>query len=202
MAIGGIFIALSGGNDQPVSTITPAPPSQSAEPSTQPSTGGKSSEPAGPSRPTGSAIDLGNGIKLVPAAGWKIEDQSSAAASLTNGQGVFYGRQLQQQKTTNPEQLCDSFSRAALKSAANARFGEPESANVGSSKVSAAVCTATFTATSGDQTAQILVSNMVSVRKSDGLAVIGTLLWAKNTDEQTKTDAGEMMSSMVTSQVR
>ena len=43
---------------------------------------------------------------------------------------------------------------------------------------------------------------MVSVRKSDGLTVIGTLLCAKNTDEQTKTDAGEMISSMVTSQVR
>jgi hypothetical protein len=205
VAVGGIFIALSGGSTEPVSTITPAPPSEQAQPSTEPSTGGKSSAPSGPtspSAPTGSAIDLGKGIKLVPAAGWKVEDQTSGAVSLTNGQGVFYGRQLQQQKTTNPEQLCDSFSRAALKSAANAHFGEPQAADVGSSKLTAAVCGATYTSTSGDQTTQVLVSNMVSIRKSDGLAVIGTLLWVKDTDQQTKTDASEMMSSMVTSQAR
>ena len=202
VAVGGIFIALSGGGTEPVSTITPAPPSEQPQPSTAPSTGGKSSEPANPSGPAGSAIDLGKGIKLVPAAGWTVEDQTTGAVSLTNGQGVFYGRQLQQQKTTNPEQLCDAFNRAALKSAANAQFGEPETADVGSSKLTAAVCGATFTATSGDKTTQVLVSNMVSIRKSDGLAVIGTLLYVKDSDQQTKTDASEMMSSMITSQAR
>ncbi len=205
VALGGIFIALSGGSDdQPVSTITPAPPGEPTQPTTEPSKPGASSEPAKPSQnpdqPSGSTIDLGNGITLKPAAGWQIQDQAATVVSLTNSQAVFYGRQLQQQKTTNAEQFCDAFNRAALKSAGNAKFGQAEAQDVGSNKLTAATCGATYTATSGDQSVQVLVSSLVSVRKSDGLTVVGTLLSVKGTDAQTRSDAGEMMSSMLTSQ--
>ncbi len=208
VAVGGIFIALSGGgSDQPVSTITPEPQTtQPSTPTTQPS--GPTSQPSNPSttpskptQPAGDTIDLGNGIRLTPAAGWTVQDQSSGVASLTNGQGVFYGRQIKLDKGSNAVQFCDAFNRAALKSASNAKFGQAEAADVGSDKLSAATCGATYTETSGDQSIQVFVSSLVSVRKSDGLTVVGTLLYVKNTDAQTKTDAGTMLSSMLTSQV-
>jgi hypothetical protein len=208
VAVGGIFIALSGGgSDEPSSTITPEQPtSQPSRPTTEPS--GKTSQPSSPStapsqptQPTGDTIDLGNGIGLTPAAGWSVQDQSSGVASLTNGQGVFYGRQIKLDKGTNPAQFCDSFNRAALKSASNAKFGDAQAADVGSPKLSAATCGAAYTETSGDQSMQVFVSSLVSVRKSDGLTVVGTLLFVKSTDAQTKTDAGTMLSSMLTTQV-
>jgi hypothetical protein len=209
VAIGGIFIALSGGgSDQPTSTITPGPPTSepTTEPTEPPSTpGGQTSEPTGPTtaptQPTGEAIDLGSGITLMPATGWRVQEQETSVVSLTNGQGVFYGRQLTLAKGTNPVQFCDAFNRAALKSAGNARFGDAEARDVGSDKLSAAVCAAAYTETSGDQSMQVLVSSMVSVRKSDGLTVVGTLLSVRNTDDQTKSDASAMMSSMLNSQV-
>lgn len=206
VAVGGIFIALSRSSDEPTSTITPAPPTSEPTP-TQPTSGpsGQSSEPGQPStpptQPTGEAIDLGNGITLKPAAGWTVQDQEATVVSLTNRQGVFYGRQLKLDKTTNAAQFCDAFNRAALKSASNAKFGDAEPTDVGSSKLSAADCGATYTETSGDKSVQVFVSSLVSVRKSDGLIVVGTLLFVKNTDDQTKSDAGAMMSSMLTSQV-
>ncbi|HET9649560.1 MAG TPA: hypothetical protein VFP34_15210 [Microlunatus sp.] len=204
VAVGGIFIALSGGsNDEPVSTITPtAPPSepttQPSEPSTAPSQPG---QPSTSPKPSGDVIDLGNGIVLRPASGWQVQDQAAGVASLTNGQAVFYGRQLSVDKSTNASQFCDAFNRAALKSAGNAKFGEPQARDVGSAKLSAATCGATYTETSGDKSLQVFVSSLVSVRKSDGLTVVGTLLFVKSTDDQTKTDAGQMVSSMLTSQV-
>ncbi len=130
-----------------------------------------------------------------------MKEQATSTVSLTNDQGVFYGRQIKLDKGTNAVQFCDAFNRAALKSASNAKFGEPKSSDVGSNKLSAAVCGAGYTETSGDQSTQVFVSSLVSVRKSDGLTVVGTLLFVKSTDEQTKTDAGAMLSSMLNSQV-
>jgi hypothetical protein len=212
VAIGGIIMALSGGGDEPVTTITPSAPSTpTAAPTTEPT-----QEPTEPSSapptssqptdqpteaPTGETIDLGNGVKLTPADGWQVKSQKTGAAQLANGHDVFVGIVAKLPKGTNPSQTCDAYHRDIAKSYTDGKFAEPKSVDLGTKKLNAASCTAQVTIANGGNAIQVYIFSVVSVR-TDGLTVVGSLYFTDDSDtKQLDQDFGTMINSMLKGQV-
>ena len=212
VAIGGIIMALAGGDDEPVSTITPsAPTTPTAEPTTEPT-----DEPTEPSSgppsssqpsdqptqaPTGDTIDLGNGVKLTPADGWQVKSKKSGAAQLANGRDVFVGIVAKLPKGTNPAQTCEAYHRDIAKSYTNGKFADPKAVDLGAKKLKAASCVAQVTIANGGNAIQVYIFSLVSVR-TDGLTVVGSLYFTEDSDtKQLDKDFGTMVNSMLQGQV-
>jgi hypothetical protein len=204
-AVGGIIMVLNRGSaEQPDVSITPsqpAPPTE--EPTPQPSRE-PSSEPTpseSPRSPTGGAIDLGNGVQLVPAGGWDLKKAGKNVAQLSNGKSVFLGQSLQISPSTNPGQLCDAWHRDVAEGTSNGKFQESKDADVGTTRLKAATCVAQVTVTGGQGTTKLYLFSLVSVRQSDGVTVIGTAYFTPNTDtNQLNKDFTSMINSMLKSQ--
>jgi hypothetical protein len=204
-AVGGIIMVLNrGGAEQPDVSITPsqpAPPTE--EPTPQPS-GEPTAEPTpseSPQSPTGGSIDLGNGVELVPAAGWEVKKTGKNVAQLSNGKSVFLGQSLQISPSTNPGQLCDAWHRDVAEGTSNGKFQEAKEADVGTTRLKAATCVAQVTVSGGQGTTKLYLFSLVSVRQSDGVTVIGTAYFTPNTEtDQLNKDFTSMMNSMLKSQ--
>ena len=206
-AVGGIIMVLNrGGTDQPDVSITPsqqAPPTE--EPTPQPS-GGPSSQPQptpteSSQSPTGGAIDLGNGVELVPATGWEVKKTGKNVAQLSNGKSVFLGQSLQISPSTNPGQLCDAWHRDVAEGTSNGKFQDAKDADVGTTRLKAATCVAEVTVSGGQGTTKLYLFSLVSVRQSDGVTVIGTAYFTPNTEtDQLNKDFTSMINSMLKSQ--
>jgi hypothetical protein len=204
-AVGGIIMVLNRGSaEQPDVSITPsqpAPPTE--EPTPQPSRE-PTAEPTpseSPQSPTGRAIDLGNGVQLLPAAGWEVKKTGKNVAQLSNGKSVFLGQSLQISPSTNPGQLCDAWHRDVAEGTSNGKFQEAKDADVGTTRLKAATCVAQVTVTGGQGTTKLYLFSLVSVRQSDGVTVIGTAYFTPNTDtDQLNKDFTSMINSMLKSQ--
>jgi hypothetical protein len=204
-AVGGIIMVLNRGSaEQPDVSITPsqpAPPTE--EPTPQPSRE-PTAEPTpseSPQSPTGGAIDLGNGVQLVPAAGWDVKKTGKNVAQLSNGKSVFLGQSLQISPSTNPGQLCDAWHRDVAEGTSNGKFQEAKDADVGTTRLKAATCVAQVTVTGGQGTTKLYLFSLVSVRQSDGVTVIGTAYFTPNIDtDQLNKDFTSMINSMLKSQ--
>ena len=206
-AVGGIIMVLNrGGTDQPDVSITPsqpAPPTE--EPTPQPS-GRPSSQPQptpteSSQSPTGGAIDLGNGVELVPATGWEVKKTGKNVAQLSNGKSVFLGQSLQISPSTNPGQLCDAWHRDVAEGTSNGKFQDAKDADVGTTRLKAATCVAEVTVSGGQGTTKLYLFSLVSVRQSDGVTVIGTAYFTPNTEtDQLNKDFTSMINSMLKSQ--
>ena len=166
VAIGGIVIGLSSGHKAvPATTITPGPqtpppdeptpdPSSSASPGSGESPGGGST-PGGGGSGGGSAIDLGHDVTLVPADGWDVKKQTGSLAQLSDGKNVYIGQTAALQPGTNPGQVCTAWLSASCLCQAGGKFTEPKTADVGTSKLKAATCSAQVTVSNGQGTADI-----------------------------------------------
>jgi hypothetical protein len=206
-AVGGIIMVLNrGGTDQPDVSIAPsqpAPPTE--EPTPQPS-GRPSSQPQptpteSSQSPTGGAIDLGNGVELVPATGWEVKKTGKNVAQLSNGKSVFLGQSLQISPSTNPGQLCDAWHRDVAEGTSNGKFQDAKDADVGTTRLKAATCVAEVTVSGGQGTTKLYLFSLVSVRQSDGVTVIGTAYFTPNTEtDQLNKDFTSMINSMLKSQ--
>lgn len=204
-AVGGIIMVLNRGSaEQPDVSITPsqpAPPTE--EPTPQPSRE-PTAEPTpseSPQSRTGGAIDLGNGVQLVPAGGWDLKKTGKNVAQLSNGKSVFLGQSLQISPSTNPGQLCDAWHRDVAEGTSNGKFQEAKDADVGTTRLKAATCVAQVTVTGGQGTTKLYLFSLVSVRQSDGVTVIGTAYFTPNTDtDQLNKDFTSMINSMLKSQ--
>jgi hypothetical protein len=211
-AVGGIILVLTRGNDtQPGSTITPSMPT--AEPTTgQPTTATPTEEPTAsqPSgseptesrteQPSGNAIDLGNGISLTPADGYKVQKSGSRFARLTNGEQLFLGQVISVDPSTNPGQLCDAWHRKIAEGQADGKFADPKTTDLNSRNLKGATCVGTFTASSGSGSQDIFVFSLVSVR-TDGVAVLGTEYFLEDADsDQLNRDFTVMVNSMLRGQ--
>jgi hypothetical protein len=215
VAVGGILMALSGGGDEPVSTITPsAPTTPTAEPTTQPTTepttepttkpSGGPSTTAPTDKPTqapgGGAIDLGNGVKLTPAAGWQVRSEQKGAAQLANGRDIFVGIVAKLPADSNAGQTCDAYHRDIAKEYTNGKFAEPKKVDLGTKKLSAATCQAQVTVANGGNAIKVTIFSLVSVR-TDGLTVVGTLYFTEDSDtKQLDKDYSAMVNSMLKGQ--
>jgi hypothetical protein len=211
-AVGGIILVLNRGDDtQPASTITPSP--APAEPTTEPPTSPRptdqptasepaASEPTEPTeQPTGSPIELGNGISLTPADGYEVQKTGNGFARLTNGEQLFLGQVIQVEPNTNPGQLCDGWHRQIAADQADGKFADPKTADLNNTKLKGASCVGTFTASNGSGSQEIFVFSLVSVR-TDGVTVIGTEYFLKGADtDQLNRDFTAMMNSMLEGQL-
>ena len=206
-AVGGIIMVLNrGGTDQPDVSITPSQPAQpTEEPTPQPS-GEPSSQPQptpteSSQSPTRGAIDLGNGVVLVPATGWEVKKTGKNVAQLSNGKSVFLGQSLQISPSTNPGQLCDAWHRDVAEGTSNGKFQDAKDADVGTTRLKAATCVAQVTVSGGQGTTKLYLFSLVSVRQSDGVTVIGTAYFTPNTEtDQLNKEFTSMINSMLKSQ--
>ena len=206
-AVGGIIMVLNrGGTDQPDVSITPSQPAQpTEEPTPQPS-GEPSSQPQptpteSSQSPTRGAIDLGNGVVLVPATGWEVKKTGKNVAQLSNGKSVFLGQSLQISPSTNPGQLCDAWHRDVAEGTSNGKFQDAKDADVGTTRLKAATCVAEVTVSGGQGTTKLYLFSLVSVRQSDGVTVIGTAYFTPNTQtDQLNKEFTSMINSMLKSQ--
>lgn len=204
-AIGGIIMVLTrGGSEQPDVSITPSqpvPPTEepTPEPTTQPTPKPSPTETSKP--PTAGAVDLGNGIELVPAPGWRVKKTDKNVAQLSDGKNVFLGQSLQIAQSTNPGQLCEAWHRKIAEGTANGKFQDSKDADVGTTRLKAATCVAQVTVSGGQGSAKLYLFSLASVRQSDGVTVIGTTYFTPdaNTDQLDK-DFTSMINSMLGSQ--
>jgi hypothetical protein len=213
--IGGIALVFGGDDgDQPTTTISPgAPTAPPDDPTTDPSAEASASgspEPSASSSPEpdatpssgGDAIDLGNDIALVPADGWDVKKKAKGVAQLSNGDELFLGQAIELETGTNPGQLCTAWHKQVAEEAGDAEYAEPKKIDLGSSKLSGATCVARLTVSGGQGSSEILVYSVVSVRKSDGVTVLGTVYFTKSSDtDQVNTDFSAMATSMIKTQV-
>jgi hypothetical protein len=206
-AVGGIIMVLTrGGSDQPDVSITPSQPVPPTEEPTSEPTGQPTPEPqpspTEPSQPpTSGSVDLGNGIELVPAAGWEVKKTGSNVAQLSDGNSVFLGQSLQISQSTNPGQLCDAWHREVAEDTTNGQFQDAKDADVGTTRLNAATCVAQVTVTGGQGSTKLFLFSLVSVRQSDGVTVIGTSYFTPDADTaQLNKDFTSMINSMLRSQ--
>jgi len=206
-AVGGIIMVLTrGGNSQPDVSITPSQPVPPTEEPTPEPTGQPTPQPqpssTETSKPsTGGAVDLGNGIELVPAAGWQVKKTGKNVAQLSNGKSVFLGQSLQISQSTNPGQLCDAWHRKIAEGTTNGKFQDPKDADVGTTRLKAATCVGQVTVSGGQGSTKLFLFSLASVRQSDGVTVIGTTYFTDDADtDQLDKDFTSMINSMLGSQ--
>jgi hypothetical protein len=204
-AVGGIIMALTrGGTNQPDVTVTPSqpvPPTEepTPEPTGQPTPQPSPTESSRP--PTGGAVDLGNGIELVPAAGWQVKKAGKNVAQLSDGKSVFLGQSLQISQSTNPAQLCEAWHGKIAEGTTNGKFQDAKDADVGTTRLKAATCGAQVTVSGGQGSTKLFLFSLVSVRQSDGVSVIGTTYFTSDADtNQLNKDFTSMINSMLGSQ--
>ena len=210
-AIGGIIMVLNrDSSDQPPPvTITPtntAPPTEQPTPTNQPTADPSDSAQPTPTDttdepPSGDRVDLGNGISLTPASGWEVQKTDKGVAQLSNGESNFLGQVIQAEATTNPGQLCDAWHRKVAEGTSNGKFQEAKSADVGTTKLTAATCLAQVTVSNGQGSTTVLLFSLASVRTSDGVTVLGTASFPPDADTtQLNTDFSAMVNSMLRTQ--
>lgn len=206
-AVGGIIMVLNrGGTDQPDVSIAPsqpAPPTEepTPQPSGEPTPEPKPTPTESSQSQTGGSIELGNGVELVPAAGWEVKKTGKNVAQLSNGKSVFLGQSLQISPSTNPGQLCDAWHRDVAEGTSNGKFQDAKDADVGTTRLKAATCVAQVTVSGGQGTTKLYLFSLVSVRQSDGVTVIGTAYFTPSTDtDQLNKDFTAMINSMLKSQ--
>jgi hypothetical protein len=158
-------------NNQP--TTPPTQPSQPTQP-TQPSSPStpdspapesptpESSQPAQPSDSGGSAIDLGNGVSLTPASGWKVEGTGHNQVALLgpNSNAEYFAAGGAAKEQDAAAQLQDDAQSYVSSDSAlsGVKVGQAQTQSVSGSAGFTQVATMPFTATltTNQGTAQIL----------------------------------------------
>ena len=81
------------------------------------------------------------------------------------------------------------------------KFSAPKNADVGADKLKAATCSAQVTASSGQGSTELLLVSVVSVRSTDGVAVVGTVAFTEASDQDAlQKDFSSMSNSMLETQ--
>jgi hypothetical protein len=206
VAIGGIAIGLSSGrSDVPATTITPGPPTPPPdEPSSDPSPS-PSAKPSGGATPgagsSGTPLDLGHDVTLVPADDWDVKKQTASLAQLSDDKNVYIGQTATVDAGSNPGQVCTAWHKQLAAGEGGGKFSTPKTTDTGSDKLTAAICSAEVTASSGQGSSDLLLVTVVSVRSSDGVAVLGTAAFTSASDaDQLEKDFTSMTNSMLRSQ--
>ncbi len=145
-------------------------------------------------------VDLGNGVMFLPAAGWEIQEQVPTAISVSNGQAIVVTRVVQQKKTTNPGQLCEAFNKQVLAEAPGAKYGDSKDLQIDLENLGLASCPGAFVSTSNGKSVQMYVVTFAAVRTTDGVASLTTMLFTKQTSDETFSDIDSMLSVVLTSQ--
>lgn len=211
LVIAGAVLLMLSNRQTPSDPVTPQPvptvPTASASPTAAPTvttepTGTPTAQPteSAPTEPAADVIDLGSGVKFVPAAGWEIQEQAAGAVSVSDGKAVLVTRVVQQKKNTNAGQLCDSFNRQVLAEAAGAKFGDPKDLQIDLKNLAVAQCAAAYVSTSNGKSTQMAVVTFAAVRTTDGVATLSTMLFTKDTPDSSFTDIDQMLGIVLGTQ--
>ena len=119
---------------------------------------------------------------------------------MSNGKAVLVTRVVQQKKGTNPGQLCDAFNRQVLADAPGAKFGDPKDQQTSLKNLDLASCPAAFVSSSNGKSQQMLVVSFAAVRTTDGLSTISTMLFTKDTPDETFADIDKMLGVVLGTQ--
>lgn len=216
LVIAGAALLMLSNRQAPVDPVTPTPvptvPTTTASPSPEPTATG-SAEPTGeptqeptegpspePTPPNGGVVDLGNGVMFLPAPGWEVQEQAPSAISVSDGKAVFVTRVVQQKKNTNAGQLCDAFNRQVLDGATGAKFGDAKDLDINLKNLAVAQCPAAFISTSNGKSTQMLAVTFAAVRTTDGVSTLSTLLFTKDTPEDSFNAVDQMLGVVLGSQ--
>lgn len=211
LVVAGAVLLMLSNRPTPTDPVTPQPvpttPTASASPTTQPTATTEPTdtpttqptEPA-PTEPATDVIDLGSGVKFVPAAGWQVQEQAAGAVSVSDGKAVLVTRVVQQKKNTNAGQLCDAFNRQVLAEAAGAKFGDPKDLEINAKNLAVAQCPAAYISTSNGKSTQMAVVTFAAVRTTDGVATLSTMLFTKDTPDSSFADIDKMLGVVLGTQ--
>ena len=213
-AVGGIIMALNrGGGDQPVDHDHPVPADR-RRPRSRPTADRAADRPAvrgPPTRPPTRAestdaaqrrpVDLGNGVDLTPASGWKVKKTGKGVAQLSDGKNIFLGQAIKVDAEHQPGPAVHGLAQQVAEGTSGGKFAGPEEVDLGTAKLKGATCLAQITVSSGQGSATIFLFSLVSVRQSDGVTVIGTAYFTESADaDQLNKDFTTMVNSMLKGQ--
>ncbi len=205
VALGGIFIALGsgGGGSSPAAPITPDA-SQAPTPTSKSSTGSSGRSPSAPSSSgtggtSSEAVDLGHSISLTPASGYTVESQKTSLVVVSNGTEVFVGQVAEQETDADPKQIVDSYHRQLAEDYTNVSYTDAKTVNLKNSELEGALGGMTGTSSGGSGSQEVGLQSLASVRTSDGVTVVGTILYTPASDT---TQVGQDFSAMVNSMLK
>ncbi len=183
-----------------VPTPTRPTPSASASPSASKPTPSASSSTS--TQPPGQAIVVGQGISLTPQAGWTVVKQEADFVVLTKGSAVFVAETGKVKAGVTGAQLVESIMTSQAKDMTNVKKGEITPVDIDPAvSVAKGLQAGTMTGSSGSK--NMALGTLASVRTSDGVAFVGTLIWPAAEDVGPyNTDYTKMVSSMLSTQLK
>ncbi len=152
------------------------------------------------SDPSAISLDLGYGIVTILADGWDILESDEHYFALNATNAVMFLQALEMEAGSEPKSVCQAVQKSLLGDAANVEQGPAENLDVSLEPVGVAGCASTYTQTQGGKSESRNLTSFASVRKSDGLTVVGSVITVKGTSEEVITQAIEMFFTAVATQ--
>lgn len=225
LVLGGLAFAFLGGNEEvsnPQITVTPSPtPTEDVtptedpvteeptpeptedpvteEPTEDPVTEEPIEDPVTPDPPAG-AIPIGNGMSVVPAEGWTVDEQEATSVVLTDSVGRAF--LLNSGISADPSADVQGIVTALAEGSTNVRRSDVTVHDVHPSLVVASQAAA-MTVTGGSGSMEMGTFVLISSRTSDTMGFAGILIApANDLNNQTVTSAvDDMLFSVMESQL-
>jgi hypothetical protein len=205
--IGGGLVLMAQTPKTPTGSTVPTQPTQPTEPTQTPSTDPTpSSDPTPTAGPTGSptpangAVDLGHGVLFAVSDGWQVTQQSASMIQVSDGNALIITQVVEETPSTNALQYCDAYNRAVLKDESGTKFADPEKVSVNLKGLSVGKCLAGFVQASGSSSKQMYLQSFASVRNSDGVVALVSIVFTKQTPQTSFDGANEMIGVVLISQ--
>lgn len=181
----------------------PADP-ETTEPTEPETTGPSEPETTEPQtedpQPAAGAIDIGNGMSVVPAAGWSVNDQSDTGVLLTDAAGRAF--LVNTGNSANPEAEVASLVDNLTKDGTDVRKGDVQVADV-HPDLAVASQLAIMTTTGGSGSSDLGLFAVISSRTADQVGFASVLLVpaADLENDAVLAQADEMLNSVFVSQL-
>lgn len=158
IVIGAIILAVSPTpTSDPPLTITPTTSAPTYSPS------------------AGDTVEIARGVKVTLPAGWSVSEQDDSSVTLTNGSEVFGADVTMLAANTDPVQAVDAFLKSYAENSSAAKVTPASPVDLGINEVNVAMGSADVVFSTSQGSAAWTVYSVISVRKSDGLAVVASM---------------------------
>ena len=145
---------------------------------------------------------LAEGIGVVAAPLYELQDKGPGYASFSNGNDVFIARVIKLPAYTDPGRRCVDEPSSVNRGASALKIPPPQPVN-GNPSLQIATCQSSAIYSDGGGSRIAHAGGVVSVRLSDGVTVIGTVLFnTSSVPSQLNQDVSAMVNSMLRDQAR